>query len=219
MSAHRLSRFIDAIAAGQRPKKFSADPEDVELVRSAIYLRAARPGEAAATSAFTDGLFRQLADQLNSQETQQTKPTPIHRRRTALLAAAAAAVLIAGTAGITETLGNSPSTRGSAQAPHQNELRTGTFQTIDGQVMGQIVAYRGHPSWVFMNVSVPNYDGPIKCMLQVANGSTVAFGIFTVRNGIGQFSKTIGSVDVNDLRGAKLATPTGSAVAEATFAG
>ncbi|MDT4930082.1 MAG: hypothetical protein QOF92_2949, partial [Pseudonocardiales bacterium] len=30
-----------------------------------------------------------------------------------------------------------------------NALRTGTFQIADGQVLGQIVAYRGNPSWVF----------------------------------------------------------------------
>ena len=84
--------------------------------------------------------------------------------------------------------------------------------------MGQIVAYRGSPSWVFMNVDVPNYNGPIKCTLQVDDGSTVAFGTFTVKGGTGQFSKSTGSVDVGHLRGAKLVTSTGSSVAAATFA-
>jgi hypothetical protein len=69
-----------------------------------------------------------------------------------------------------------------------------------------------------MNVDVPNYDGTITCMLQIDDGSTVAFGTFTVHDGIGQFSKTIGSVDVSHLRGAKLVTSTGSPVADATFA-
>ena len=97
-------------------------------------------------------------------------------------------------------------------------MRTGTFLTPDGQVLGQIVAYRGSPSWVFMQVDVPTYNGPIKCMLQVDDGSTVAFGTFTVKDGTGQFSKNIGSVDVGHLRGAKLVTSTGSSVASATFA-
>lgn len=56
-----------------------------------------------------------------------------------------------------------------------NALRTGTFQIADGQVLGQIVAYRGNPSWVFMNADVPNYNGPVKRMLQADDGSTVAF--------------------------------------------
>jgi len=77
---------------------------------------------------------------------------------------------------------------------------------------------RGSPSWVFMQVDVPTYNGPIKCMLQVEDGSTVAFGTFTVKGGTGQFSKSIASVDVGHLRGAKLVTSSGSSVAAATFA-
>jgi hypothetical protein len=99
-----------------------------------------------------------------------------------------------------------------------NALRTGTFQIADGQVLGQIVAYRGNPSWVFMTVDVPNYNGPVKCMLHADDGSTVAFGTFTVQGGTGQFSKSIGSVDVGHLRGAKIVTSTRSPVADAIFA-
>ena len=69
-----------------------------------------------------------------------------------------------------------------------------------------------------MHVDVPTYNGPIKCMLQVEDGSTVAFGTFTVKGGTGQFSKSIASVDVGHLRGAKLVTSSGSSVAAATFA-
>jgi hypothetical protein len=58
----------------------------------------------------------------------------------------------------------------------------------------------------------------VKCMLQVDDGSTVAFGTFTVQGGTGRLAKSIGSVDVGHLRGAKLVTPTGSPVADATFA-
>jgi hypothetical protein len=218
VTGRRLSAFIDAIVAGRRPKRFRADPDDVDVLRTAIDLRAARPGDAAPTAVFTDGLFRQLSDQLNNQNPQQPRPMPARRARTALLVAAAAAVLVAGTAVVTETVSHPATIHGAAQAPQGSALRTGTFQTADGQVLGQIVAYRGSPSWVFMNVNVPNYDGPITCMLQVDDGSTVAFGTFTVHDGTGQFSKTIGSVDVSHLRGAKLVTSSGSPVADATFA-
>ncbi|MDQ1752879.1 MAG: hypothetical protein QOE71_3935 [Pseudonocardiales bacterium] len=219
MSARRLSAVIDAIAAGRPPGPFRADADDAELLRTAIQLRAARPGESGPTTAFTVGLFQRLSEQLNGREARRPEPMPVRRRRTALVAVAAAAMLVAGTAAVTETVNHAATGRSAARAPQGSEVRTGTFQTSNGKVLGQIVAYRGRPSWVFMNVDVPNYSGPIKCMLQVDNGSTVAFGVFAVRNGIGQFSKTIGSVDVSDLRGAVLATPTGSAVAEATFAG
>jgi hypothetical protein len=217
MTARRLSAFIDAIAAGRRPKRFRADADDIDVLRTAIELRASRPGDAAPTAAFTDGLFRQLSDQHNTQTTQHVEPLPTRRARTALVGAAAAAVLVAGTAAVTETLSHPATTPSAAQAPHGSALRTGTFQTVDRQILGQIVAYHGAPSWVFMNVNVPNYDGTIKCMLQVDDGSTVAFGTFTLHNGTGQFSKNLGSVDVDHLRGAKLVTPTGSPVAAATF--
>jgi hypothetical protein len=219
MTARRLSAFIDAIATGRRPKRFRADADDIDVLRTAIELRASRPGDAAPTAAFTDGLFQQLSDQLNTQTTQTTQlqPAPARRARTALVVAAAAVVLVAGTAAVTETLSHPATTPSAAQAPQGSALRTGTFQTADRQILGQIVAYHGAPSWVFMNVNVPNYDGTIKCMLQVDDGSTVAFGTFTVHNGTGQFSKNLGSVDVSHLRGAKLVTPTGSPVADATF--
>jgi hypothetical protein len=221
MTDRRLTAFIEAIATGRRPKRLRAHPGDVEVLRTAIELRAARPGDSAPTAAFTDALFQQLSGQLSEADTQQTKtaaPVPIRRTRTALLAVAAAAVLVTGTAVVTESLSQPATTRGAAQVPQGSALRTGTFQTADGQVSGQIVAYRGDPSWVFMNVNAPNYDGSITCMLQVQDGSTVAFGTFTIHNGTGQFSKNLGSVDVRDLRGARLVSSTGSQVAAATFA-
>ena len=49
MTTRRLSAFLDALAAGRRPRSFQADPEDVEMLRVAIALRAARPGDAIPT--------------------------------------------------------------------------------------------------------------------------------------------------------------------------
>ena len=216
MTGRKLSALIDAIAAGRRPKRFRADAEDVEVLRAAVELRAARPGDAEPTAAFTDGLFRQLSEQAKQQERTQIRTAGRPRARTALLVAAASVVLVGGTVAATEAL-TSPA-HSAVQVPQGSALRTGTFLTAGGQVWGQIVAYRGSPSWVFMHVDVPNYNGPIKCMLQVDDGSTVAFGTFTVKGGTGQFSKNIGSVDVGHLRGAKLVTSTGSSVAAATFA-
>jgi hypothetical protein len=69
-----------------------------------------------------------------------------------------------------------------------------------------------------MNVELPHYEGRLTCMLQVGNGTTVAFGTFIVHNGTGQFSKTIGDVSVSQLNGAKLVSSTGAALATASFA-
>jgi hypothetical protein len=218
MTRRRLSDFLDAIAAGRRPKRFRAEPDDAEVLRTAIVLRAARTGESAPTEAFVEGLFQRLSEQAKPQTTTKLRPVPTHRARIALAAAAAAAVLVAGTTVATENLHHPAPTSATARIPQGSELRTGTFQTDAGKVLGQIVAYRGQPSWVFMNVDIPNYNGRIDCMLQVDNGGTVAFGTFTVHGGTGQFSKAIDNVDVGRLRGAKLVTSTGSPMAAATFA-
>jgi hypothetical protein len=189
------------------------------VLRTAIALRAARPGEAAPTDQFVEGLFQRLSEQAAPQPPPEPRPVPTRRVRAVLVAAAAAAVLVAGTAVVTERVHHSATTSAAAHVPQSSQLRTGTFQTTHGQIFGQIVAYRGHPSWVFMNVTVPRYDGPIECTLQVEDGRTVAFGTFTVHGGAGQFSKALGEINVSQLRGAKLVSSTGSAVAAATFAG
>jgi hypothetical protein len=217
MTRRRLSDFVDAIAAGRRPKRFRAEPDDAEVLRTAILLRAARPGESAPTEAFVEGLFQRLSEQAKPETTKKLRPVPTRRVRIALVAAAVA-VLVAGTTVATENLHHPAPTSATARILQGADLRTGTFQTDAGKVLGQIVAYRGQPSWVFMNVDIPNYDGRIECMLQVDNGGTVSFGTFTVHGGIGQFSKAIDNVDVGRLRGAKLVTPTGSPMAAATFA-
>ena len=216
MSGRRLSAFIDALAAGRRPGRFRADPQDVALLHTAIELRAARPGEAQPDEQFVADLYQRLSDQAASPTLPDAGPPARRRGRIALAAVAASAVLVAGTVAATEAFTHAQGTAVIALPPHGKVLRTGTFATADGRVLGQIVAYHGQPSWVFMNVDLPNYEGPITCQLQVEDGSTVAFGTFQVHQGIGQFSKII-RVDVPQLRGARLVTGTGATVASATF--
>jgi hypothetical protein len=217
VNSRRLSAFIDALAGGRRPEDFRADPEDAAMIRTAIALRAARPGDANPDEQFMSRLYEELADQANSQVVPIARRAQMHQWRNALAAAAAAIVLVGGTAVATEAFNQTTVVRAAVQAPHGQDLRTGTFLTADNQVIGQIVAYRGHPSWVYMNIGGSNYSGPITCMLHVQDGSTVAVGDFDLHRGTGEFSRTI-RVDIAQLRGAKLVTPTGSVVASATFA-
>jgi hypothetical protein len=216
VTGRRLSAFIDALAAGRRPRRFRADPDDVVLLQTAIELRAARPGEAKPDEQFVSNLYQRLSDQAASRAVPDARPVMLRRGRLMLAAVVASAVLVGGTVAATEAFTATGATPPIAQAPQGKVLRTGTFSTADSRVLGQIVAYRGQPSWVFMNVEVPDYDGPITCELQVEDGSTVAFGTFEVHQGVGQFSKII-RVDVPRLRGARLVTSTGATVASATF--
>jgi hypothetical protein len=217
MTNRRLSAFIDALVSGRRPGRFSADPDDVEVLRTAIALRAARPGDAKPDEEFVSGLYEELASKARTQLAPNVRPLKFSRGRAVLVAAAASVVLVAGTAATTEALNQGRQAPVAVPAPHGQVLRTATFETPNHLAVGQIVAYRGSPSWVFMNVDVADYDGRIVCMLRSDSGSTVAAGAFELHDGVGQFSRTL-RVDFGRLRGARLVTPRGSLVGSATFA-
>ena len=227
MTGRKLSAFIDALVAGRRPGKFAAGPDDVEALRMAIALRADRPGDAKPDEEFVSRLYEDLKAGASSRPGPGARPVvmpgpgarPVRmsRGRFALAAVAASVVLVAGTASVTEAFNGARPAPTAVPAPHGNELLTGTFETADHRVVGQIVAYRSHPSWVYMNVDVAHYNGRMVCMLQSDNGSTVAAGTFELHAGVGEFSRAIQG-NVGQLRGARLVTPTGSVVGSATFA-
>jgi hypothetical protein len=218
VTGRRLTAFIDALVAGRRPGNYRADPEDAEVLRTAITLRAARPGDAVPDPQFVSDLFSHLAEEASPDPApvRDIRSVRLPRGRAALVSVAAGLVLVGGTAAVTEALTPGALSPAAVQVPHGSVVRTGTFETADGRVMGQIVAYRGSPSWVFMNVGGSNYQGTITCKLQVDNGTTVAVGAFELRGGTGEFSRNI-QVDTNKLRGAKLVDPSGAIVASATF--
>jgi hypothetical protein len=216
MTGRRLAAFVDALAAGRRPRHFRATPEDAAVVRTAITLRAAHPGEANPSEQFVSTLYESLAEQEKARGVPQAHQLTARRGRLALAAVAACAAVVGGTVIVTDTLHHHAGAPSIAQPPQANALRTGSFETVDGQVLGQIVAYQGSPSWVFMNVDEPNYEGPIECKLQMDDGSIVAVGMFQLHSGVGQFSRTI-PVNIGGLRGAKLVSSTGAVVASATF--
>jgi hypothetical protein len=217
MTKRRLAAYLDALADGKRPDSFDVDPEDVDVLRTAISVRSARPGDAVPDDGFVDRLYEELAEEAKPRVVSITRQGRDRRRRTALAALAASLVLVGGTAAVTESLSQGAVTPAAVTAPHGSSLRTGTFETADGRVMGQIVASQGNPSWVFMNVAGTNYTGAVVCKLQVEDGSTVATGVFGLHGGKGELSKSV-QVDVGQLRGAKLVTPSGAVVASATFA-
>ena len=216
MTDRRLFSFIDALIAGRRPGRFKADPDDVEVLRTAITLRAARPGDATPDEQFVADLYQSLANQADPTPA-NVHPLRMRRARTALVAAAASIALVGGTFAVTESFGRSPATTPAVGVPHEDALRTGTFETPTGEVLGQIVAYNGHPSWVYMNVGVSQSTGTVMCMLQLNNGSIVAAGTIEIHRGTGELSKSI-PVDIHRLRGAQLFTSTGAVLGSATFA-
>ena len=79
MTTRRLTTFLDALVAGRRPRPFQADPDDVEMLRVAIALRAARPGDAMPDETFVAELHEQLAEDLSPSEQTNVHPIKMHR--------------------------------------------------------------------------------------------------------------------------------------------
>ena len=120
---------------------------------------------------FVGRLHQELVEQAEELEQADPRIVPIgrrpkvRRRRSAIAAIAAGLVLVGGTAAITEAVDQGAATPAAVPAPHGSSLRTGTFETTDGRVMGQVVVSRGNPSWVFLNVGGANDTGTIVCKL------------------------------------------------------
>jgi hypothetical protein len=216
MTTRGLSAFLDALAAGRRPRSFQADPEEAEMLRVAIALRAARPGDAIPDETFVAELHEQLADDLSPSEQTNIRPLRMRRGRAALVAVAAGLALVGGTVAVTETSNKATVQQSATAVPQGQALRTATFQSPTGQVAGQIVLYRGHPSWVFMNVDLPHSNGTVKCELHLSNGEVVAAGTVQLHDGSGEFSQSI-HMDAGKAQGATLYDSSGVAVASAIF--
>ena len=163
------------------------------------------------------GLYEQLASQARPPLAPPARPARFSRGRAALVAVAASVVLVAGTAAATEALDQGSQAPVAVPAPGGQVLRTATFETPGHRAVGQIVAYGGHPSWVFMNVDVADYDGRVVCMLEATavrpwrpapSSCTTAWASSPGRSGL--TSPGCGG------RGSS--TPAGSLVGSATFA-
>ena len=128
--------------------------------------------------------------------------------------AAAAAVLVGGTAAAVSVIDHGGGTTHQRVAD-ETALRSGSFQAGNGTPVGHVYAYKGNPSWVFMDVDASGANGQITCELQLANGATVPVGQFAVNDGVGEWGHTI-AVNVDQIKGARLVTPDGLTLATAS---
>jgi len=93
----RLRCFVDALLKNRRPRRFRASPDELDAMRAAILLRAARTGADLPDPAFVDRLGRRLRERVSG----EPAVARVSRRR--LLAAAgttAAAAVAGGIAGV-----------------------------------------------------------------------------------------------------------------------
>src|SRR5438067_9082099 len=94
MTSRRLRRYVEDLLRGRRPHPFPADPDESADLRTALTLRAARPGSTAPSEEFIAGLHRRLTAELAA-----TEPPAATRRRVVKLTAAAAATAAVSAAG------------------------------------------------------------------------------------------------------------------------
>ena len=186
------------------------------MVRVAIALRVARPGDAIPDLAFVAELHQRLADDLFPAEQTNVRPLNIHRGRSVLAGVAAGLALVGGTVALTETSNRAKVQWSTTGLPDGQSLRTASFQDATGQVAGEIAIYLGQPSWVFITVDVQQSSGPVKCELHLTNGKVVAAGAVHLRNGSGVLFRSI-QMNTGGVRGATLYDSSGAEVASAIF--
>src|SRR6476660_3003075 len=119
MTSRRLRRYVEDLLHGRRPRSFRPNADEAADIRTAITLRAARPGSGAPSEEFVTGLHRRLAAELAPQGQVTPLVRPSRRRALQVASVAAAGVAVAG-AGTPwpppPTWGTAPSAR-STSAP------------------------------------------------------------------------------------------------------
>ncbi|MFR9797703.1 hypothetical protein ACL02U_17615 [Streptomyces sp. MS06] len=108
-------------------------------------------------------------------------------------------------------------------APAAVSQRTGVVEAAlvsDGHEVGRIYAHSGSAGWVYMSVDLgrPTVDGPVRCVLVHADGSTVPVGSFPIKGGYGYWGAPAGT-DPTTVTGARLVSADGNVLATARFPG
>jgi hypothetical protein len=215
VNSRRVASFVEAVLSDRRPGPFEADPVDADVLRVAIAMRAARPGAEGPDERFVAQLRQELALEGRRPATTAAHP-PVTRRARLMLGATAVVSMLGGTVAATTTVDHALAASGAPHASSGQLLRMGTFRSPDGQAVGQLVAYRGNPSWVFMSIRDPGMNGTVRCRLETEDGQTAATGKLLVYNGKGEWARPL-SADISRIRGATLSTASGSTLAVAAF--
>jgi len=217
MNPRRVAAFVDAVLSDRRPAPFKADPVDANVLRLAIAMRAERPGQEVPEPQFVAHLREELAQQIGGTTTSPARSV-VTRRARFVFAAATVVTMLGGTVAATTAVENALATATSSTVTYDKLLRVGQFESTGGHAVGEIVAYRGDPSWVLMSIREPGMNGPVVCRIEMSNGHTAATGTFVVHNGVGEWARPI-SIDVGMFRQATLVTSAGSVLATARFPG
>lgn len=85
-----------------------------------------------------------------------------------------------------------------------------------GRETGQLFAYAGHPSWLFMTVETHGPAGLVTCEMDLRDGRKVEVGQFSVGAGYRSWGSTI-TVDPSKIAGVRLLSSGGGVLASAAL--
>jgi hypothetical protein len=235
MTDKTVEAFVEAVLADRRPKHGRGGPDDAEVFRVALDLRAARAELAGPDPNFVERLHRQLAvdgagmrpvpARGRRRQPDRVPPWPdagwgpgrtVRPRLAALGKAAAAVALVAGTFAATNLIGAPSPAPVAQQAPTADTVRSGDLLTAAGRPFGWAYAYGANPAWVFVDVHAGGLNGMYTCELELADGTMVPAGVVMVYDGTGDWAHTV-TVRASQLQGATLVSSSGVTVASATF--
>jgi Rieske Fe-S protein len=94
MNARGLRRYIDDLLRGRRPKPFQPDDFEAAQIRTAVELRAARPGGDAPRQEFLNDLHARLAEQMTGTPPEAVPKQNTTRRQVIVGTSAAAAAAV-----------------------------------------------------------------------------------------------------------------------------
>ncbi|MGW1006788.1 hypothetical protein [Streptomyces sp. NPDC002520] len=144
-----------------------------------------------------------------------------HRARLRLASVVAAFAVACGLAGwgisdAVETITASPAPAVETEPVLLGDLISAT----SGKPVGEIYARPGNPGWMFVTVALPGpgpgaaYSGKVGCFLEHKDGTAVAVGHFSLRDGHGSWGVTA-KVDPAKATGVRLTSSDGTVLARA----
>lgn len=145
------------------------------------------------------------------------QPRPArHRPWLPIAVAAAVAALVFGVGGwVVGTVATGSST-GIASGTEDQVMRFASFVTPSHQKVGEVFAYQGEPSWVYMSINTEPKVGWVACQLVMRDGSMHQVGAFTLSGGKGSWGGEL-PIDANSVQRARLVSNTGAVLASASF--
>lgn len=135
MSERGVRRYVADLLRGRRPRRFRVEDSELDEIRTAISLRAARPGSGVPREEFVTDLHQRLAAELGRDEQAATSPTSpppvigLGRRRLVQAASIAAGAAAVG-AGADHLLTPRGAPAGNGEATGDEAARDGQADTL-----------------------------------------------------------------------------------------